>query len=564
MIELLNVKKVYTSKKHADCVAIKNLSFTLPDVGMVFVLGKSGCGKSTLLNLLGGLDDVTEGKIIVGGNDFSSLSTRDGDSYRCSYAGFVFQDFCLLEGMTVAENVRISLDLLGRADTGEVLRSLNDVGLSEYADRYPCELSGGQCQRVAIARALVKSPKLILADEPTGNLDSKTAKQVLGILKRLSEERLVVIVSHNSDDAAQYGDRIIELSDGEVIRDVERSREAEEPLIGDGVITLPREAVLSESDIEAINRRVAQGSVRITQAKDPFVGTTQPVASNVVERIERPSKMRAAASLKLSSMLAGGGHLSSAVTSVILTVLALILCFAQAFSFFDSAPLIRDAISRTDTKSFTMHKGYRSDNPIETSLKIDKPIPIQEADLNAFYGAGYTGEIYLLYTTNLMFDNVDGDSPIETGELADTTVSYTSPYTSYGNGVLATDERFLAELYGKDGEISLLCGEINDNTKERGVFISDYAADCIIHYNENYLNASNPYEAVIERYVSRTNIMGVFETGYKERYSDLFTVYREISETSDDGKRREAIEEMVSSDQFSDFVNEVDKYLGIG
>ena len=109
MIELLNVKKVYTSKKHADCVAIKNLSFTLPDVGMVFVLGKSGCGKSTLLNLLGGLDDVTEGKIIVGGNDFSSLSTQDGDSYRCSYAGFVFQDFCLLEGMTVAENVRISL-----------------------------------------------------------------------------------------------------------------------------------------------------------------------------------------------------------------------------------------------------------------------------------------------------------------------------------------------------------------------------------------------------------------------------------------------------------------------
>ena len=325
MIELQNVKKVYKSRRHKDCTALKGTSFTLPDVGMVFVLGKSGCGKSTLLNLLGGLDSVTAGQIIVDGNDFSSIETVYGDSFRSSYVGFIFQDFCLLEGLTVAENVRISLDLLGKVDEGEVMKSLTDVGLEEYADRYPCELSGGQCQRVAIARALVKSPKLILADEPTGNLDSKTAKHVLGILKQLSEHRLVVIVSHNADDAAQYGDRIIELLDGEVVRDIERSREEEAPLIGEDVITLPRESVLSDEELEAINRKLEQGGVRITQAKDPFVKTEQPTESGNNTRFGKPAKMRTKGALKMSSMLAKGGYIGTAVTAVILSVLILVL-----------------------------------------------------------------------------------------------------------------------------------------------------------------------------------------------------------------------------------------------
>ena len=560
MIELQNVKKVYKSRRHNDCTALKGTSFTLPDVGMVFVLGKSGCGKSTLLNLLGGLDSVTAGQIIVDGNDFSSIETVYGDSFRSSYVGFIFQDFCLLEGLTVAENVRTSLDLLGKVDEGEVMKSLTDVGLEEYADRYPCELSGGQCQRVAIARALVKSPKLILADEPTGNLDSKTAKHVLGILKQLSEHRLVVIVSHNADDAAQYGDRIIELLDGEVVRDIERSREEEAPLIGEDVITLPRESVLSDEELEAINRKLEQGGVRITQAKDPFVKTEQPTESGNHTRFGKPAKMSTKGALKMSSMLAKGGYIGTAVTAVILSVLILILCFAQAFSFFDSTTLIEDAIRKTDEHSFTMHKGYYGESFRETALKLDKTIPVTEDDVKAFYDAGYEGDVYLLYTTWLAFDSTLNDGFVSRGDLSDTTMTYESLYVKNSNGVLATNERFLTEVYGKDGAISLLAGEISDG----GVLISDYAADCILNYNEKLRENSDPYSAILEDYISRTSIIGIFETGYKEKYSELFSSYESISQIEDENEKIDAIKDMASTDLFLSFVDEVDKYLGIG
>ena len=201
MIRIENLKKIYDAKKGKPCTALDSVSFDLPDRGMVFIVGKSGSGKSTLLNLLGGLDGVSDGDIVVGGKRFSEFSEADYDAYRGSFVGFVFQDFCLIEGMTVFENARLSLDLQGEEADDAVREALKTVDLAEYGSRYPKELSGGQKQRVALARALVKKPKLILADEPTGNLDQRTAKQVLDSLKELSERHLVVIVSHNADDA---------------------------------------------------------------------------------------------------------------------------------------------------------------------------------------------------------------------------------------------------------------------------------------------------------------------------------------------------------------------------
>ena len=185
MIEVRDLTKIYRSHRKKT-PALRGVSFSLPEKGFVFIVGKSGCGKSTLLNLLGGCDRLTSGEIILDGNKFSDFTERDFDRFRNDCVGFVFQDYCLLEGMTVEQNVALALALGGSDDREEVYHALKMVELDGLERRYPKELSGGQKQRVAIARAIVKRPRLILADEPTGNLDAASSRVVLDILKEIS------------------------------------------------------------------------------------------------------------------------------------------------------------------------------------------------------------------------------------------------------------------------------------------------------------------------------------------------------------------------------------------
>ena len=221
MIKISNLTKIYKSKKKNNCVALDNISFNLPDKGLVFIIGKSGSGKSTLLNLLGGLDSKTSGSINVYGNEITNYNDNKLISYRSSMVGFIFQDFHLLDDLTVEENVGISLKLQRNYDKQKIKEVLKQVDLEGYENRYPNELSGGQKQRVAIARALVKNPNIILADEPTGNLDSNTTRQIIELIKEISKDKLVIIVSHNLYDAYEYADRIIELSNGKILNDLE-------------------------------------------------------------------------------------------------------------------------------------------------------------------------------------------------------------------------------------------------------------------------------------------------------------------------------------------------------
>lgn len=214
------------------------MTLDFPDTGMVFLLGRSGSGKSTMLNIIGGLDTPTEGELIVDGRSSRTFWETDLDSYRNTYVGFVFQEYNLMDGYTVGRNVSLALDLQGRRGAAERVDDiLRRVGLADrfgntFARRYPGELSGGQKQRVAIARALVKDPKIILADEPTGALDFRTGEQLYELLKQLSADKLVIVVTHDEDAARKYGDRIIELADGEVASDT--GPQPEERDNGDG------------------------------------------------------------------------------------------------------------------------------------------------------------------------------------------------------------------------------------------------------------------------------------------------------------------------------------------
>lgn len=221
MIELKNIKKIYKVGEN-KIEALKSVSLSFRKSEFVSILGPSGCGKTTFLNVLGGLDNYDEGELFV--NNFSTKNYRDSnwDSYRNKYVGFVFQSYNLIMHLSVLENVELSLSIAGLSKNQrrqKALNALERVGIKEQARKKPNQLSGGQMQRVAIARAIVGDPQIILADEPTGALDSGTSVQILDILKELSKTKLVVMVTHNRELAQKYSSRIVEMQDGLITND---------------------------------------------------------------------------------------------------------------------------------------------------------------------------------------------------------------------------------------------------------------------------------------------------------------------------------------------------------
>ncbi len=221
MLELKNIKKEY-SAGNGKVEALKGVSIQFRESEFVSILGPSGCGKTTMLNIIGGLDKYTEGDLVINGRTTKNFKDRDWDSYRNYSVGFVFQSYNLIPHQSVLQNVELALSLSGVSKAERRKRAkevLQQVGLGDQLKKKPAEMSGGQMQRVAIARALVNNPDIILADEPTGALDTQTSVQVMEILKEVSKDRLVVMVTHNPDLAETYSTRIIRMLDGEITND---------------------------------------------------------------------------------------------------------------------------------------------------------------------------------------------------------------------------------------------------------------------------------------------------------------------------------------------------------
>ncbi|NLL62760.1 MAG: ABC transporter ATP-binding protein/permease [Ruminococcaceae bacterium] len=225
MIEILNVNKYFNKGKKNEIHVINNTTLTLPDSGLVALLGESGCGKTTLLNAIGGLDKVKNGKIFINGQNITTRNVYAVDRIRNLSVGYIFQDYKLIEDMTVFDNVAIALKMVGIKDKNEIQERveyvLSRLGMYRFRSRPAAMLSGGERQRVGIARALVKNPDIILADEPTGNLDSKNSVEIMNIIKNISRNRLVILVTHERKLADFYADRVVELLDGQVIKDYE-------------------------------------------------------------------------------------------------------------------------------------------------------------------------------------------------------------------------------------------------------------------------------------------------------------------------------------------------------
>ncbi len=218
MLELKGIKKDYLAGENT-VHALKGVDLQFRSSEFVSILGPSGCGKTTMLNIIGGLDQYTDGDLIINGKSTKDFKDRDWDTYRNHSIGFVFQSYNLIPHQTVLQNVEIALTLSGvkKSERRErAKKALEDVGLGNQLNKKPSEMSGGQMQRVAIARALVNNPDIILADEPTGALDTETSVQVMEILKNIAKDRLIIMVTHNPELAEQYSSRIIRMLDGEI------------------------------------------------------------------------------------------------------------------------------------------------------------------------------------------------------------------------------------------------------------------------------------------------------------------------------------------------------------
>lgn len=221
MLQLKNITKNYISGD-TTVQALKGISITFRENEFVSILGQSGCGKTTMLNIIGGLDRYTEGDLIIGGRSTKEFKDRDWDSYRNHKIGFIFQSYNLIPHQTVLSNVELALTLSGVSKSERrkrAVEALEKVGLGDQINKKPNQMSGGQMQRVAIARALVNDPDIILADEPTGALDSETSVQIMNILKEISSEKLIIMVTHNAELAVEYSNRIVKLLDGRITDD---------------------------------------------------------------------------------------------------------------------------------------------------------------------------------------------------------------------------------------------------------------------------------------------------------------------------------------------------------
>jgi ABC-type lipoprotein export system ATPase subunit len=471
MLEINDVSKVYAVKKGPTVQALSHVCLDLPAAGLVFLCGTSGSGKSTLLHLLAGLDRPTSGKILWKKKELSSLSEKRLSLFRRKEVGYVFQEYNLLEGLSVEENVSLALQMEGwkhQEAEKKAKACLAKVGLQDFSARRPDELSGGQRQRVAIARALCKDPSLVLCDEPTGALDSVNGAEVFALLKQLSQDRLVVVASHDKEAARKYGDRIITLKDGSLIQD--------------------------------------------ETLKPCSVSDSGPSAT---EKARKPWPISSLAKLSFRSLGQRKGRL---ILTQLICVLSLAL-FGVAFTFSRFDPV------RSEEKSLTSS----ASNPVSVALRLQKNGSYfstlglsQESltSLNEKTGLGLSGYVsenldMSPYLTPIFEQNYQ--TPLYPS-------GYASYYYSFGpNKILPYDSSFASHL-------PLVCGQAPQ--KDNEILITDYQVQTFARYGF-YDPTTKTYtqpedfkpEILLGKPIDINNpfvITGVLNTNFsKERYASF-------------------------------------------
>lgn len=513
MIKIEKLNKKYRSRKTKNYRALKNINLELPDTGLVFVVGKSGSGKSTLLNILGGLDNASSGRVIVDGNEITKFGERKFANYRNSHIGFIFQDYHLLDDLTIYENIIISLNLNRIEDNGLVLNALKRVGLQGYENRYPSELSGGERQRVAIARAIVKNPRIILADEPTGNLDHRTASSVIKLLKEISNNCLILIVSHNTNDAFMYADRIIELYYGQVLTDYMRNKDFIDDIVyQEDTLYYPSDKVLTKEDIEYINEGLKSNEIKnVVYVENKFIKHEQEELIEKHVEIKRNNlSFKEVFKLCMSFLKNKVSRIVS--SSFMVSAIMVILALSQTIITFESSEALKEEIKDLGMKSLLTYK-ISSEGDV-VSGNDNYHVVVDDDDYDKFIDLGYEGEIKPLINYTVPINMAQNFAGVRTKVMAN------SLYIRESLGTLCVDEDFFID---RIGSFELLARV--DEFDSRGVFITDYLADAILTLNVKYLGKE--YEDILgEYYLStyttvRGYINGIIKTNYKERHKEV-------------------------------------------
>lgn len=551
MIKVNGLTKIYKSIKNDKCIALNNISLSLGDNGFVFIIGKSGSGKTTLLSILGGLESVTKGVIEVDGIAIDNYNEKKLVEYRNTNIGYIFQDYHLIDELTIARNIELALSLQGENDKEKIIKALADVGLSGYENRYPKELSGGEKQRVAIARALVKNPYLILADEPTGNLDSKTTQQILSLLKQLSKDRLVLIVSHNLSDASEYADRIIELSQGEIINDYIRNPEySEVASIDNEKLFIPLKKRLSEKERVLINNSLQKGEIKeLIQTDDAFIptpcgkfDTCEGKNANICNKKHISIKN----TIGLSFTFMKKDILMLFFYAFIVACLVVILGLSELIVTFDASEVIEKELNVSNYTSVSFSKDTIDNMNLDQNCLLD----ISDNEINTFVKNGYSGNIYKLI--HMTFEYGEGCGIAHTQRPSK--FNPTDAFYKGTRGVLITTEEYIESIFG---EIKYLA--VADKIEKGGVYITDYSADAMIYYNPKLFS---DYQSTLGNNKSSGNntygyVNGIIDTGYKDKYKDLLEQFRDVNISQDE------LLEMTDSDEYRSYYDDIIQYLSI-
>lgn len=549
-MEIKNLTKIYKTKGKKDVIALNDISFCLPDQGMVFIIGKSGSGKSTLLNVIGGIDNFSEGDIIIKGNNLKDFNNQDYEKYRSSVTTFIFQDYHLLEELTVKENIELfSNKKLGDDEIDEYLEK---VDLKGYGARSISELSGGEAQRIAILRALIKDPSIFLCDEPTGNLDNYTSLKIMDILKEISKTKLVLVVSHDIDIASSYADKILELSYGKLIsnRIKEEGYFNSLEIKGDNLY-LPYQKKLTEEDIDTIN--LNKSNKHISQKNDGFIDDTNNYISYNKEDINIKNIT------KENERLLGKKYLFSGISKMLVTSLIIAFIFSL-FAIIESF-LMFDKVKATIESSVIIEGNYvinyRNDREFYYFTDEDKEY------------LDTIGKTYEFY--NLYFSLVNEYTSYQNDTENNNTLinNYGNFYTKASPGLLFCDEEYLTSIFGIDNDIKLIGGSLDECLDSSKVIITDYMADSLIYWSiKNKYFYFNNYEDILTKYLRKdptgphdSMVGAIIDTGYKNKYKEIKDEFDKVS--TGDATLTEVREHFEDSDIYQDFINEALTYLGI-
>ena len=497
MIEIKELTKIFKSKKGDNVKALDNVSFSLPNKGFIFVTGKSGSGKTTLLSLIGGLDKFNSGEIVVNGVSLSKLKGRKFDYYRNETIGFIFQDYQLFEELTVYENIKLALDFKHDQDVNKIKGTLKDVGLEGYENRYPRELSGGEKQRVAIARVLVKNVSIILADEPTGNLDFETTNSILEILKNISKDCLVLIVSHNIYDAYRYGDYILELQEGRLLGTYKRNEEIKPSIeIKDGILRLPLHKKILESEKENIINNPNYKIKDIIQDDQDFSSVSLQNETNGEEKPLSKNHISF-----LNAFKRGINFLKQSLTPMIVFSFITASLFALINASFAIKNIDQDRTKYENLVSFNNDYYYFAS---EGELDDTRQYYFSKDDVvfDKLRKANYQGDIYKSYRSN--FTNINRRS---------------FTVNSSPSNILQVDKEYVEKRFGEIEYVAKASQE-----EDYGFYCFDYYIDFI---NAMFPQKSRDYESYLGfGFLTnrRTYLNGIIKTDYKTKYDKFLNI----------------------------------------